>query len=230
MYHKKDEILLKNSVVRKDNRIIGACYKLTLNEQRLVLVAIAKIPFEAKIPNEVEITAQEFLALFPDVGEKNVHNEIQDTVDRLYERSIRIEDPIKKKKFRWISSTTLYKKGEGRVGFSFSKEIIPYLQQLKTQFTKYRLGDISSLKSIYSIRLFEMLMQFQNTTIIVISLEKFKERLGIQDKYSDYKNLRKRVIEPAVNELNQKSHFNVSYKGIREGRSIKKLEFFFSEK
>ena len=174
--------MLKNSVVRKDNRIIGASYKLTLNEQRLVLTAIAKIPFGEKIPDEVEITAQEFLALFPDVGEKNVHNEIQDAVDNLYERSIRIEDPIKKKKFRWISSTTSYKKGEGRVGFAFSKEIIPYLQQLKTQFTKYRLGDISNLKSIYSIRLFEMLMQFQNTTIIVISLEKFKERLGIHDK------------------------------------------------
>ena len=222
--------MLKNSVVRKDNRIIGASYKLTLNEQRLVLTAIAKIPFGEKIPDEVEITAQEFLALFPDVGEKNVHNEIQDAVDNLYERSIRIEDPIKKKKFRWISSTMSYKKGEGRVGFAFSKEIIPYLQQLKTQFTKYRLGDISNLKSIYSIRLFEMLMQFQNTTIIVISLEKFKERLGIHDKYSDYKNLRKRVIERAVKELNQKSHFNIAFKSVREGRSIKKLEFFFSEK
>jgi len=136
----------------------------------------------------------------------------------------------KKKKFRWISSTTSYKKGEGRVGFAFSKEIIPYLQQLKTQFTKYILGDISNLKSIYSIRLFEMLMQFQNTTIIVISLEKFKERLGIHDKYSDYKNLRKRVIERAVKELNQKSHFNIAFKSVREGRAIKKLEFFFSEK
>lgn len=222
--------MLKNSVVRKDNRIIRACYKLTLNEQRLVLTAIAKIPFDEKIPDEVEITAQEFLALFPDVGEKNVHNEIQDAVDRLYERSIRIEDPIKKKKFRWISSTTFYKKGEGRVGFAFGKEIIPYLQQLKTQFTKYRLGDISNLKSIYSIRLFEMLMQFQNTTIVLIDLNNFKERLGISEKYPVFKDLRRWVIEPAVKELNQKSHFNITFRGVREGRAIKKLEFFFSEK
>jgi plasmid replication initiation protein len=222
--------MLSNSVIRKDNRIITACYRLTLNEQRLVLTAIAKIPFDEKIPDEVEITAQEFLALFPDVGEKNVHNEIQDAVDRLYERSIRIEDPIKKKKFRWINSTTFYKKGEGRVGFSFGKEIIPYLQQLKTQFTKYRLGDIASLKSIYSIRLFEMLMQFQGTGIALVDLDKFKERLGIQGKYSAYKDLKKRVIEPAVSELNNKSHLTITFKSIREGRAIKKLQFFFSEK
>ena len=222
--------MLSNSVIRKDNRIITACYKLTLNEQRLVLTAIAKIPFDEKIPDEVEITAQEFLALFPDIGEKNVHNEIQDAVDRLYERSIRIEDPIKKKKFRWISSTTLYKKGEGRVGFAFGKEIIPYLQQLKTQFTKYRLGDIASLKSIYSIRLFEMLMQFQSTGIALVELETFKERLGIAEKYSVFKDLRRWVIEPAVKELNQKSHLTITFKSIREGRAIKKLQFFFSEK
>jgi hypothetical protein len=148
----------------------------------------------------------------------------------LYERSIRIEDPIKKKKFRWINSTTFYKKGEGRVGFSFGKEIIPYLQQLKTQFTKYRLGDIASLKSIYSIRLFEMLMQFQGTGIALVDLDKFKERLGIQGKYSAYKDLKKRVIEPAVSELNNKSHLTITFKSIREGRAIKKLQFFFSEK
>ena len=124
----------------------------------------------------------------------------------------------------------IYKKGEGRVGFSFSPEILPYLQQLKEQFTKYRLGDISSLKSVYSIRLFEILMQFQNMGIVLVGIQEFKERLGISDKYSDYLNLRRRIIEPAVNELNQKSHFNITFRGVREGRAIKKLEFFFSEK
>ncbi len=62
--------MLKNSLVRKDNRIITACYKLTLNEQRLLLTAIAKIPFDEEIPDEIEITAQEFLNVFPDIGQK----------------------------------------------------------------------------------------------------------------------------------------------------------------
>lgn len=222
--------MLKNSIVRKDNRIITACYKLTLNEQRLVLTAIAKVPFDGKIPDEIEITAQEFLALFPNIGENNVYKYMDEAVDALANKWIIIENPIKTKKFRWIDLKTTYHKGSARIGFSFSRHVIPYLEQLKEQFTKYRLGDISNLKSIYSIRIYEMLMQFQNTTIVVVDLDKFKERLDIQDKYSAYRDLKKRVIEPAVKELNHKSHFNITFKGVREGRAIKKLEFFFSEK
>lgn len=221
----------KNSVVRKSNWLVTASYKLTLNEQRLVLTAIAKLPFDSKeIKRRVVITAKEMLDCFPDIGEKHVYNEMEKASDNLFQRWIRIEDPNQVDKFRWITAKTTYKKGEGQIGFSFSPEILPYLQQLKEQFTKYRLGDISSLKSIYSIRLFEMLMQFQNTGIALIDVQEFKERLGISDKYADYRNLKKKVIEPAINELNQKSHFNITFKGTREGRAIKNLEFFFSEK
>jgi len=221
----------KNSVVRKSNWLVTASYKLTLNEQRLVLTAIAKLPFDSKeIKRRVVITAKEMLDCFPDIGEKHVYDEMEKASENLFQRWIRIEDPNQVDKFRWITAKTTYKKGEGRIGFSFSPEILPYLQQLKEQFTKYRLGDISSLKSIYSIRLFEMLMQFQNTGIALIDVQEFKERLGISDKYADYRNLKKKVIEPAINELNQKSHFNVTFKGTREGRAIKNLEFFFSGK
>lgn len=221
----------KNSVVRKSNWLVTASYKLTLNEQRLVLTAIAKIPFDSKeIKRRVVITAKEMLDCFPDIGEKHVYEEMEKASENLFQRWIRIEDPNQIEKFRWISAKLIYKKGEGRVGFSFSPEILPYLQQLKEQFTKYKLGDISSLKSVYSIRLFEILMQFQNMGIVLVGIQEFKERLGISDKYSDYLNLRRRIIEPAVNELNQKSHFNITFKGVREGRAIKKLEFFFSEK
>jgi len=223
--------MIKNSVVRKSNWLITASYKLTLNEQRLVLVAIAKIPFDAvEIKRRMVVTAKEMLDCFPDIGEKHVYEEMEKASENLFNRWIRIEDPNQIEKFRWISAKLIYKKGEGRVGFSFSPEILPYLQQLKEQFTKYRLGDISSLKSIYSIRLFEMLMQFQNTTIVLIDLNNFKERLGISEKYPVFKDLRRWVIEPAVAELNRKSHFNITFKSIREGRAIKKLEFFFSEK
>ena len=220
----------KNMVVRKDNFIITASYKLTLNEQRLLLTAIAKIPFAKEVPCKITITAQEFLKCFPDIGETNVHKQMKDAIENLWNRSIKIEDPGRKEEFRWISSKINYKKGEGRINFSFSNEIIPYLEHLKTRFTKYNLEDVSNFKSLYSIRLYEMLLQFQSTNIFIINLINFRERLGIMNKYLDYLNLRRRVIEPAINELNEKSHFNVIFKGVKEGKSIKSLEFFFSKK
>lgn len=219
-----------NMVIRKDNFIITASYKLTLNEQRIVLTAIAKIPFNQEIPRKITITAQEFLKCFPDINEKNVHREMKEAVENLWNRSIKIEDPNQKEEFRWISSKITYKKGDGRVDFSFSSEVIPYLQHLKDRFTKYKIEDVSNFKSVYSIRLYEMILQFKSTSIFIINIENFRERLGILNKYSDYLNLRRRVIEPAINELNEKSLFNVTFKGVREGRAIKNLEFFFSKK
>lgn len=219
------------SVAWKDNRIITASYKLTLNEQRLVLVAIAKIPFGGKVPSDIEITAREMLNLFPDMGKGNVYKYMQEAVEELGNRWIVIVDnPIKTKKFRWIDAKSIYHKGEARVGFSFSRHIIPYLQQLHDQFTKYRLEDISDLKSIYSIRLYEMFMQFQNTVLIVISIEKFRERMGVEDKYPVFSDLRKWVIATAIKELNKKSLLSISFNAKRQGRFIKNLEFFFSEK
>jgi plasmid replication initiation protein len=220
-----------NRIVRKDNFLITASYKLTLNEQRVILTAIAKVPFDQPIPKKVIITARELLSNFPDIGEQHVYEEMDKaTQSLLTNRLIVVEDPNQKEQFKWISSKTTYKKGEGRIGFSFSQEVIPYIQQLKEKFTKYHLQDISSLKSIYSIRLYEMLMQFQNTTILIIQLDKFKERLDVSGRYNVFQDLKKRVIEPAINELNHKTHFNITFKGIREGRAIKNLEFFFSER
>lgn len=222
--------MLQNSLVRKDNRIINACYQLTLNEQRLILTAIAKVKYGAKIPREIDIEAHEFLQAFPDIGEKNVHMALQEAVDKLFERVIRVEDPIKKKKFRWISAATTYKQGDGKVGFNFSPEIIPYLEDLHDKFTKYRLGDVSGLKSTYSIRLFEMLTQFETTGIVLVDVDKFKERMGVEDKYKDFIDLKRRVIDPAVKELNAKSTLNINYKIERERKTAKKLVFLFSNK
>ena len=191
---------------------------------------IAKIPFEQEIKRKVIVTAKEFLECFPDVGKDHVYQEMEKASENLFQRWIRIEDPNQIEKFRWISAKLIYKKGEGRVGFSFSPEIIPYLQQLKERFIKYSISDISNLKSTYSIRLYEMLMQFKNTGIVIVSLEDFKGRLGIINKYADYRILRRKVIEPAVAELNLKSLFNITFKSVRSGRAIKMLEFFFSEK
>ena len=63
----------KNRIVRKSNWLVTASYKLTLNEQRLVLTAIAKIPFEQEIKRKVIVTAKEFLECFPDVGKDHVY-------------------------------------------------------------------------------------------------------------------------------------------------------------
>lgn len=222
--------MLENAIIRKDNRIVSACYQLTLNEQRLILTAIAKVKYGEKIPFDIDITAHEFLKTFPDVGEQNVHEALNEAVNRLFDRKIRVENPIEINEFRWIDGKTTYKKRESRIKFSFSRQIIPYLEDLQQKFTKYRLGDVCSLKSIHSIRIFEMLTQFENTGYLLLEVDKFKERMGIAEKYTDFSDMKRRVIDVAIKELNSKSTLNISYKIERVGRTANKIAFTFSQR
>ena len=217
-------------VVTKHNSLIEASYKLTLNEQRLILVCIAKLDGRKPLPkdNLFVITAKEFSETFG-IDEKHAYTALDEASSSLYERDIKTYDGKYRDRFRWVSGVR-YHDQEGKVTLGFSNWIAPYLTMLHERFSSYKLKQIASLKSIYSIRLIEFLMQFKATGKLIIELEKFKERLEIKNEYQRFYDLKRRVIEPAVNELSEKSNLTIKWKSIKLGRSIKQLEFKFSEK
>jgi plasmid replication initiation protein len=106
---------VSNEVVVKSNYLVEASYKISLNEQRVVLYAISKLDSQGKMPDEITITAQEWLKMFPDIGKEHVHRELKKASDRLWERTIKVVDPKQTKKFRWVQTQTDYHIGEGRV-------------------------------------------------------------------------------------------------------------------
>jgi plasmid replication initiation protein len=76
------------------------------------------------------------------------------------------------------------------------------------------------------------LAQFKATGKVVIDLETFKTRLGIEKDYKRFFDLKRWVIEPAVSELVEKSGFSIAWKALKgtSGKAIKQLEFRFKEK
>ncbi|WP_454770881.1 RepB family plasmid replication initiator protein [Escherichia coli] len=98
-----------------------------------------------------------------------------------------------------------YFKGEAKVDITFSDAIMPYLTQLKGQFTRVVVKNVSSLSSTYSIRIYELLQQFRNCRTIAI--DDFRTMLAVEDKYQQFKDLNKMIIKPAT-ELNEKSGCN----------------------
>jgi len=219
----------KEVIVTKHNVLVEASYKLTLNEQRLILFCISQIDPRKPIPKDYSFTikAKDFAETF-DVDEKNAYKELEKTSRTLSERWIRTYRGETKEESRWIFGI-IYHKKEGKMTLGFSPWVRPYLTKLHAQFTSYKLTQVSKLKSIYSIRLFEFLAQFRSTGKFLIEIENFKERLELKNEYSRFYNLRKRVIEPAVSELLEKSNLNIEWKPIKHGRNVKQLEFKFSE-
>lgn len=104
---------------------------------------------------------------------------------------------------------------------------MPYLTQLKGQFTKVVIKNISRLSRSYSIRIYEILQQFRSTGERFIALDDFRSMLQIDEKYNDFKTLNRSLIKPSIAELNQKSDLAVTVEPIKKGRTVVALRFLF---
>ncbi|PHM33423.1 RepB family plasmid replication initiator protein [Xenorhabdus mauleonii] len=176
-----------------------------------------------------QLTANEFYLAFPDMGRENAERRLQEAVERLAERWIYIHWKEKEEKIRWIQGQAKYFDGQGKIELVFSDLIMPYLTQLKGQFTSIAVKNVSALKRTYSIRIYELLMQFKTAGDRLISLKDFRTILGIENKYLQFRDLNKLLLKPAINELNQKSNITVSVDTVKDGRNVIALHFSFKE-
>lgn len=220
----------KDLVITRHNSLIEGSYKLNLDEQRLLYLCISQLDPRKPLPkdNSFTITAKEFAEIFS-IDEKSVYQQIEEASKSLAERWVKTNDGRYREQFRWIFGVR-YHDHEGKVTLGFSPWVIPYLTCLKEQFTSLNLSQIANLKSVYSIRLLEFLAQFKATGKLLIELDRFKDRLDIKNEYKRFYDLRKRVIDPAVKELREKSNMKINWKPIKSGKSIKQLEFIFKLK
>lgn len=225
-----------NLTVYKSNKVIEAGYKLSLNEQRLILSCIAKVKSSKPLtPTErFEVTAKEFSDQFGISLDKS-YQTLKEVSEQLFERYVIIDNPdptdktLKYTKTRWISAIN-YHSDAGKVSLIFAAFMIPYLSELQGQFTFYLLENISAMSSIYAIRLYELLMQWKTTGTREIEIDWLKKQFELEDKYSSIKDLKKYVIDPAVKDINAHSNYQVAWTQRKTGRKVTHLIFEFSEK
>lgn len=217
---------ISNNKVTKSNSLVQASYKITLQEKKLILAALSYVDSRKEIPKQVKVTAGQFAEL-TGMNLKHAHTELYKAADRLYERSIKISGADQTEEFRWIQSKAKRHVGEGMVTLTWSDSILKYISQLQQQFTSYRIGSIGQLQSVYSIRLYELLMQFSKTGERVINVSDFRSLLVLEDKYPQFRDLNRRVIKPAVSELNERSDLEIQYETISSGRTVVTLTFNF---
>jgi plasmid replication initiation protein len=225
-----------NLTVYKSNKVIEAGYKLSLNEQRLILSCIAKVKSSKPLSatERFEVTAKEFSAQFGISLDKS-YQTLKEVSEQLFERYVMIDNPdptdqtLKYTKTRWISAIN-YHPDAGKVSLLFAPLLIPYLSELSGSFTFYQLENIGAMSSIYAIRLYELLMQWKTTGKREIEIDWLKKQFALEDKYTSIKDLKKYVIDPAVSDINDHSNFNVTWTQRKTGRRVMHLTFQFGEK
>ncbi len=233
-YAKEDkEKALGKRQINMSNDLTTAAHNLTLGEKRIIMSCVAQLD-SVRLDSgryKIKVSAMEFAETFK-IDPKTAYEQLKGVASKLYERSIkRIIETLKGKKItkhRWVSSVT-YHEGEGWLELGFSHEATPYLMALRGNHTSYKLEQASALRSVYSWRLLEMLMQFKKTGLLRLSVEEFCHAMEVPKTYEkNFKDLRNRVIEPAIKELQGKDNWIIQWEGKKKGgRKITGLEFRF---
>jgi len=215
-------------VVVKDNKIIEASYTLSLSEQRVLLACISQIDSKSSLQpdNKFHVVASEIVDLMG-LDRSNAYRDMKSAVEKLYNRSIKIDG--EDSEMRWIYRKE-YVKNEGQITLYFSPEIIPYLSQLSEKFTAYKLKYVTQFKSSYSIRLYEILVQWASTGEREVKVDWLREIFQVEDKYKTIKDFKKYIIDPSVADINDHSNIWVKYGQRKSGRTITHFQFQFGLK
>ncbi len=226
----------KNLIVCKSNNVIEAGYRLSLNEQRVILACISKVNSMNELleTDEFELSARDFASMY-NISQDRAYNELKEVSKNLYHRSLTIFNPypnrpkVEKIETRWISSIA-YLPSDGKVILRFSQDILPFLSELKGQFTRYKLEHIGNMTSIYAIRLYELLAQWKSKGKREVEISFLKKQLQLDSSYERMNNLKARVIQPAIADINEHSNFYVTWTQRKTGKKISHLIFEFKEK
>ena len=231
---------MKNTeLVVKSNRLIEASYRLGLNEQRIILYAICRCREEQKglFPDlPVTITADSFVKQFPSVDKSNVYGQLKEAMNALYSRSVTIHDtdPATKKarvrETRWLSEKA-YIDGAGHIQIVFTPEVIKYITRLEVEFTSYQLEKVGHMTSAHGVRIYELLAQHKDIGTRTLNLVWLREALQLEPReYKLTADFIKRIIEPAVDQINKHSDITISYKPKKTGRAITDFVFKIKDK
>lgn len=218
----------KKELVVKSNQVIEASYRLSVTEQRVLLSAIAKIPKQVEVSDDVIYTVNVQDLNKIGIHEKASYRELKLAVDRLYERSINFIDGTTSK-IRWVQRID-FNDSKSEIAIRFSKDILPYISNVKENFTQYLLSDVATMRSAYSFRLYELLAQYKKISKRLIAIDELRVMLDVGNRYKTTGNLIAWVIQPSIDEINELTNLIVTVEPKKTGRKYTHLEFIIKVK
>lgn len=225
--------------VTMSNALTRAAHGLTLGEKRVIAWAVSTLDSRQVLkPGEVpttRISAMDYATEFK-VDNDTAYDQLQAAAKALYNRSITFYEPAHKRngkplpptkvQMRWVGEAK-YQAGEGWIELAWWPKLLPHLTGLKKQFTSYQLQQASALRSVYSWRLLELLTRFKSTGKAEYTIEDFRASMDAPASLSDFGQVKRRIIDPAVKELTEKDGWLIQWEAVKAGRKVKAVRFTF---
>ena len=130
----------------------------------------------------------------------------------------------------------------------FAPEILPFITDLKKNFTQYQLNDILHLRNKYAVSMYRWFTmnyrqyeyyansgkrredQIEKYANPEVTLEELRKLTGTEKKYSAFYDVRRYIIDPICNEITKHTKYNITYDRIKSGRKVVAIKFHISKK
>ena len=223
-------------LITKDNKLISASYSLGIPEQRLIFLAIIEAREQKQLIDArgvLQIKAKSYQEQFK-VEKHTSYDALKSATSGLFDAHFEYEDiheqtgKLARHVIRWVQKIT-YIDAAGLVELQFTDAVIPLITRLSEQYTEYELKQVSELQSEYSIRLYELMMQWKSVgKTNKIPLAEFRTKLGVEpEQYKKMCNFKARVLDLAISQINDFTDVTATYEQHKAGRAVTGFTFKF---
>ena len=243
--------LSKRKVV-EHNSLITSIAKMDKTPLKMFELAVSLIDTDNPPQDQtVYLSKQEMFAFFK-VDDSNKHSRFKEAVEKMQKQAFFQIKKEQDKGFKFISIVPIpyveWTDYNDEVKIEFHREIMPYLINLKNNFTQHALSDIAELNSKYAIILYRWLSmnynqydhysvkggrrekQVESYRNPEISMHDLRQMTDTVDEYKRFYNFEKWVLKEPLSEITNHTTLNVTYEKIKKGRSIDSIVFHITKK
>jgi len=210
----------RNMVVQKYN-LVNARYKLNTSETKFVITALTQLNKDDDELKEYSISAKE---LELRLGVQQNETRLKQLAKKLMSKPLEVPTADGWLITNWFSDIE-YIKGEARFLVRFSMKLKPYLLQYKERFVKYNIVNIINLSSEYSIKIYQLLKEYEKATKRTFTVEELQELLQVPKSFLRYDNFKSRVLKVAEKELIENCDIFFEFEEIKTGRKVTEILF-----
>ena len=217
----------ENKLVVQHNKIVEARYRLSVGEQRIIKLLISMIKKDDKDFKAYKISVKQLSELL-EITDNDFHRKIKAISKKLLSNVLTFKniDDDEELQVSWLSSAKYIGK-EGVVELEFSPTLKPFLLLLKNNMTYYQLGNVIHLKHTYSIRLYELLKQYEKLGKRKFDIQTLRSTLGIaENEYQQFSDFRKRILKAAQQELTEKTDIAFIWEEEKKAQKCLAITFF----
>mgnify|MGYP002780682402 CR=1 FL=1 len=216
----------KELEIRQHNALTNARYDYSELQLDLLFFIVSRLRKDQKT-SLYELPIKELALL---TGKQYHLPYLRQATEGMGSRMFEVETPERVKQL-WMFQRVEYLKGQGIIEIKLTEDILPYLFDLKDNFTSYTLAAALRLNSKYAKRIYQLCSQWKDLgETKKYDLQDFKKMLGLLDEKGNKKRkqigqLREKVLDIAVKQSNEHTELHISYKLEKRVRTYKNIVF-----